>query len=200
MNRPKLLLFVLCLSLPLMAETCQPDCRNTSINIDSKKFYCTESLTTKGCNVGKVELLLDIDTQCREAEKIDITCSTDLQMKTRESGEKFLQTLIDTKPFTLEDGKNRSKFFMSWSRLNDAARDIEVKHAVCYIAGKKPPAPDTRTKVAPPPSKQPRMQPASNVSSSQETYELELLKEQNRAKELEIKKLELQIKLKELER
>lgn len=238
MHHSKLLLLPLLagsLCFSVQAKSCQPDNTNTSITVKSKKFYCTESLDSSGCNAGRSSVRVVIDSSCKEPSEIDLTCTAHYDLKTRKYMDGTQRSVTVTERFELEDGYAKEKVYFTLNSLTDpilkakisdvscriedgtgyeapaAASEetqmpqAEVKHAKpvhTQIAPVEPapaylPQPETKELVITPAPK-PAPQPSAVQSDKQ--LDLEILKEQNRARELDIKALELKIKLKEMER
>lgn len=209
------------LMLSAEAASCRPDNSNTTVTIKSKKFYCSESLDSRGCNIGHVLLKLDVESSCRSSRSVDLLCSADLEITTH-SVEKLPERLTTRKRIDLDHGRASEKLLLPWRELGNAALEIGIIGAECRVDdGTVPPAPEAereeeaetapaalpepadeevsgpKTQPAPRPAETPRQE--MHPEMTREAYELQLLKEQNRAKELEIKTLELRIKLKEME-
>jgi hypothetical protein len=213
------------LVLSAEAAPCRPDNTNTTVTVKSKKFYCTESLDSLGCNIGKVVLKVDVESSCRSSRSVDLLCDADLKLTTRSVG-KVPDSVSGRQRIGLDHGRASEKIVMTWRELGQGPLEVDVAAAECRIddgnvhqapeaemkeaaevtpetvpeaAGKQviePAAqPASRPTAAPAPSQQQKLHP----EMTHEAYQLQLLREQNRARELEIRALELKLRLKEME-
>lgn len=232
MHHYKLLLLPLLagtLSFSAEAADCRPDNTNTTITAKSKKFYCTESLDSSGCNAGRTSVSLTIDSSCKAEATIDVICTALFDMKTRKFAEGTQRTVSATERYTLKNGHAEEKLYMTLNSLVDPIFKINVAEVSCEIVETAMPAmnPHPALKPEPMPAAMPKPAPAPAPSAAPEPQtkeivitpapkpdtaaedarerekkllELEIIKEQNRARELDIKAMELKIKLKEMER
>ena len=232
MHHYKLLLLPLLagtLSFSAEAADCRPDNTNTTITAKSKKFYCTESLDSSGCNAGRTSVSLTIDSSCKAEATIDVICTALFDMKTRKFAEGTQRTVSATERYTLKNGHAEEKLYMTLNSLVDPIFKINVAEVSCEIVETAMPAmnPHPALKPEPMPAAMPKPAPAPAPSAAPEPQtkeivitpapkpdtaaedarerekkllELEIIKEQNRARELDIKAMELKIRLKEMER
>ena len=234
MHHYKLLLLPLLagtLSFSAEAADCRPDNTNTTITAKSKKFYCTESLDSSGCNAGRTSVSLTIDSSCKAEATIDVICTALFDMKTRKFAEGTQRTVSATERYTLKNGHAEEKLYMTLNSLVDPIFKINVAEVSCEIvetampamnphpALKPEPMPAAMPKPAPAPAPAPSAAPEPQTKEivitpapkpdtaaedarerEKKLLELEIIKEQNRARELDIKAMELKIKLKEMER
>jgi hypothetical protein len=217
----------------LQAAPCTPDASNSVVTAKSKKFYCTESLDTSGCNAGRNSVKFEIESNCKRNVSVDLQCTVDYWLKTRKFTKGTKSSVTVTKRVQLENGEAEGKVYMELSSLTDPMMKVKITNATCQIVGNEIPAVTTPTvepaaapvKAAAPkptapaqpaapsilpqpevkelfitPAPQKPEPAAQPVEKSGKAMDLEILKEQNRAKELEIEALKLQIKLKEMER
>jgi hypothetical protein len=209
------------LVLSAEAAPCRPDHTNTTVTVTSKKFYCTESLDSMGCNIGKVILKVDVESSCRSSRSIDLLCDADLELTTH-GVDKLPDTVSGRQSIGLDHGRASKTIIIPWRELGRGPLEIDVAAAECRIAGAPEMEMEEETETAPPavpetpqqevdePEAQPGPRPAAaptprherqemHPEMTREAYELQMLKEQNRARELEIRALELKLKLKEME-
>lgn len=204
------------LTLAAQAQECPVD-----LNVESAKFRCSESLDSSGCNAGRVTLRVRAASACKDLEAVEVTCESRLQIRSRGNAEGTTRLLSQTEILALEDGHADAKIFMTLNSLIDPMYDIKIVESSCRTASapraenvsepekapmpeplmqsvpKAPQAPVREIVIVPEPKPEPVVEAAPKSAHDEE---LELLREQNRAKELEIKALELKIKLKEMER
>lgn len=219
------------LVLSAEAAPCRPDNTNTTVTVKSKKFYCTESLDSLGCNIGKVVLKVDVESSCRSSRSVDLLCDADLELTMRSVG-KVPDSVSGRQRIGLDHGRASEKIVMTWRELGQGPLEVDVAAAECRIDdGSVLPAPEAEMKeegqttpeAVPEAARKPVSKPAEERAelpeqpagkalpepgtaqhsvpseTSGKAYELELLREQNRARELEIRALELKLRLKEME-
>ncbi len=235
MHRNKLLLLPLLaggMFLISQAQECRPDNANTAVTAKSKKFYCTESLDSSGCNAGRSALKLEIDSSCTTAKSIEVICSARFKMKTRKYTEGTEKVVTVAETVELENGKAEEKVYMTLNSLTDPMMNVKITETLCRVNAadvRSAPAPllppevpevapveaveapaelqsilpqpeEKGLVITPQPAPQVQMaQPQPSDAQNGKHLDLEILKEQNRARELEIRALELKIKLKEME-
>jgi hypothetical protein len=196
------------------AAPCRPDNTNTTVTVKSKKFYCSESLDSLGCNIGKVVLKVDVQSSCRNSRSVDLRCDADLEISTH-GVEKLPDSVSARERIELDRGRASKKIIIPWRELGRGALEVDVVAAECRVAERAPAVTEpeegpqavreqTPETAEPAAAAEPQAQPEKEVQPatpepSGKAGELELLKEQNRARELEIRALELKIKLKEME-
>jgi hypothetical protein len=186
MTRSRILWLSLFAAAALWSAECQVTPYNTTFKATDIKEYCTESLDTFGCNAGRISMTLQGNSECRENQEINAACSIALWMKTRRHPRGIGETLHTNTAVTFTDGMaEAAKEYVSWSRLVDPVSDLQVLSVNCSVEPSKETAHSEDA--------------AEEDDAALHRYELEMLKEQNRAKELEIEALKLKIKLKALE-
>ncbi len=203
MTRPPILWISLLASVTLWnaeASECRITPHNTTFKVTETKEYCTESLDTYGCNAGRISMMIQGSSECRNNQDVNATCSIALWIKTKRHPKGIGETLHMATMHSFIDGTaEAAKEYVSWSRLVDPVRDLEVLSVKCSVGSseKRDDSDDTPDTVTPTIDDTGDAQ--ESESAARRTHELEMLKEQNRAKELEIEALKLKIKLKELE-
>ncbi|MDX1295149.1 MAG: hypothetical protein R3302_02710 [Sulfurimonadaceae bacterium] len=136
MNRSKLRWLPLMagsLFLTLNASSCTPDASNSTVTAKSKKFYCTESLDSSGCNAGRNSVKFEIESSCKQNVYVDLECTSDYWLKTRKytDGKKSSATVRER--VLLENGEAEGKVYMSLSNLTDPMMKIKITNTSCQI-------------------------------------------------------------------